>query len=121
MTPSDHNKALTIIFGMLGTLFTLPLLASPMILAANIDDFPSPRRDKQILTAVVIICIVLGAALLLLSTAYGLHKRKSWARVSALIIAILVVWSFPLGTALGIYTWWFLHSEGGKDLYSRTT
>lgn len=120
MTPRDHNKALVIIFGLLGLLLTILILISPLIISANVDDFSSPRRDKQILIAAVAFCLVLSLALLLLITAYGLHKRKRWARIIALTIAVLVVLYFPLGTALGVYTWWFLHSEGGKRLYSNS-
>lgn len=38
-----------------------------------------------------------------------------------MLVAILIVWWFPLGTALGVYTWWFLHSEGSKQLYSSSS
>jgi hypothetical protein len=118
MTPRDHNKALVIIFGLLGLIFTIPILISPLIISPNVDDFPSPRRDKQMLIAALTFCVVLGIALSLLMTAYGLHRKKRWARISALSIAVLVVLYFPLGTALAAYTWWFLHSVGGKQLYS---
>lgn len=55
----------------------------------------------------------------LLSTAYGLLSRRRWGRILALVSTVLFVWLFPLGTALAIYVWWFLHSEGGKQLYSK--
>lgn len=44
---------------------------------------------------------------------WGLLKRKSWARVLALIIGILNIMSFPFGTAVGVYTIWVLliHEE----------
>jgi hypothetical protein len=58
--------------------------------------------------------------LLQLLTAFGLSRRRRWARIVALIFSVFYVWVFPLGTALAIYTWWFLHSEGGKRLYATT-
>lgn len=117
MTSQDHNKALIIIYSLLGSLFSILILASPFIIAHTVDDIPSQRRNEQILIATIAFCVVLCLALLLLSTAYGLHRRKQWARTVALVIAVLVVWSFPLGTAFSIYTWWFLHSEGAKQLF----
>jgi MFS family permease len=118
MTPHDHNRTLALIYGLLGALFTIPILVSPLLISRHVDDFPSPRRDKQILIAALAFCAVLSIALLLLLIAYGLHKRKRWARITALIIAAILVLYFPLGTALGVYTWWFLHSKGGRQLYS---
>jgi hypothetical protein len=54
----------------------------------------------------------------LYAIAYGLFKRRRWARIAALVSSGLFVLLFPLGTALAIYTWSFMHSEGGKLLYS---
>ena len=52
-----------------------------------------------------------------LSTAYGLFKRRRWARISSLVLSALLVWFVPLGTALAVYTWWFMHSDGAKQIY----
>ena len=41
----------------------------------------------------------------------GLLKRKSWARILALILGFLNLLNFPLGTALGVYTIWVLMQE----------
>lgn len=121
MTPRDHSKTIAIAYSIIGVPLALLILASPLIIAKNVDEFPSPRRNEQILIATVVFCIVFLLALLLLSTAYGLFKRKSWSRTTSLIISILIIWWFPLGTALGVYTWWFMHSTGGKELFSRST
>lgn len=39
---------------------------------------------------------------------WGLLRRKNWGRVLALIVAILNLFNFPLGTALGAYTLYVL-------------
>ncbi|MDD4050869.1 MAG: hypothetical protein PHR28_03070 [candidate division Zixibacteria bacterium] len=39
---------------------------------------------------------------------WGLLAKKSWARIVVLIVGILNLTNFPLGTALGIYTLWVL-------------
>jgi hypothetical protein len=106
-----------IAYALPSVLFTLLLIISPLIIAKNVNDNPSPRRDEQILIAAILFSIVLLVTLLLLFTVYGLYKTKPWARTTALILATMVIMWFPLGTALGIYTWWFMHSEGGKQLY----
>ncbi len=42
------------------------------------------------------------------ATAYGLFQRTRWGRLVAIIAAILALFKFPFGTALGIYTLWVL-------------
>ena len=38
----------------------------------------------------------------------GLYKRKEWARILALVLSIIEIFSFPFGTAIGIYSIWAL-------------
>jgi hypothetical protein len=118
MTPQDHNKTLYLVYSFLSAIFILLLLASPFIINNNYGDSHSMDSGK-LLTSIIVCSVILLVTLLLLSTTYGLFKRRGWVRVTASILAVLFIWSFPLGTALAVYTWWFLHSEGSKQLYSR--
>jgi hypothetical protein len=43
-----------------------------------------------------------------LMAGWGLMERRPWARVLAIVLAVLALIKFPLGTALGIYTLWVL-------------
>jgi len=58
-----------------------------------------------------------GAALFLLFgvpvalAGWGLLTRKSWSRVLAMVLAILGLFLFPIGTIVGIYVLWVLTSE----------
>ena len=38
----------------------------------------------------------------------GLYKRREWARVLTLILSVVEIFSFPFGTAIGIYSIWVL-------------
>lgn len=38
----------------------------------------------------------------------GLYKRKEWARILSLVLSIIEVFSFPVGTAIGVYSIWAL-------------
>lgn len=38
----------------------------------------------------------------------GLYKRKEWARILTLILSVVEIFSFPFGTAIGIYSIWAL-------------
>ena len=48
---------------------------------------------------------------------YGLKKRRRWARTMGIVAGVLAATSAPIGTAVCIYTFWFLFSEPGKILY----
>ena len=114
MAPRDHNKALVVLHSLVGGFLGLLLCASPWIIAKNVSSTPSPRRDDQIMTAAIVTGVVIFLFLLLLSTAIGLYKRKPWGRKLALCAAGLWLFYCP---PVAVYSWWFLHSEGGKRLY----
>ena len=64
------------------------------------------------IVAVVVALIMVLLALPGLLAGKGLLEGKGWARVLAMILAALNFFSFPLGTALCVYTFWVLW---GKD------
>ncbi|WPP50008.1 hypothetical protein [Catalinimonas niigatensis] len=45
---------------------------------------------------------------------WGLLKRQEWARILIIILSILSLPAFPVGTALGAYGLWVLFSEEAK-------
>ena len=108
MTTEDHNKTLVLLHGSLGALFALGLVASPWIIAKNF------RSHEQILTAIVVFGVVFLMTLLFWSTAIAMYRRKPLGRKLALVAAVA---SFPIGGYVGIYTWWFMHSDGAKRMY----
>jgi hypothetical protein len=38
----------------------------------------------------------------------GLYKRREWARVLTIILSVVELFSFPFGTAIGIFSIWAL-------------
>jgi hypothetical protein len=118
MTPQDHNKTLGIIYGLLGGLLALAALVELVRVIVTERELERIRSSTELK---VLILVGLLLTVYILSVAYGLLRRKRWARIPALILSVLFIWLFPLGTALAIYNWWFLHSEGGKQLYSRSS
>jgi drug/metabolite transporter (DMT)-like permease len=118
MTPQDHNKTLGIIYCFLGGLLTAAALIELFRVITIEKELARIRSDSSLL-ALIIVGLLL--TVVLLCTAYGLFKRRRWARMSSLILAGLFIWLVPLGTALAIYSWWFLQSEGAKKLYSKSS
>jgi hypothetical protein len=50
----------------------------------------------------------------------GLLKRKSWARILALIIACVDLIMIPIGTIIGAYCIWVLVHDGTVKLFENT-
>ena len=78
--------------------------------------------DQDAILATSITATVIGGYLILsgavnLIAGIGLLKFKSWARILALILAILNLLAFPIGTALGIYTLWVLLTKETEPLF----
>ena len=114
MSPHDHNKTLVVLYSFAAGFSCLLLCASPWIIAKNVSSTPSPRRDDQVMIATMVMGIVIFLFLFLLLTAVGLYRRRRWGRTMALCSAILWLFYCP---PVAVYSWWFLHSKGGKHLY----
>ncbi len=47
----------------------------------------------------------------------GLLYYQTWGRVLAIVAAVLMLFKFPVGTAIGIYAFWVLLSAEGREYY----
>jgi hypothetical protein len=108
MSPQDHNKTLVILHSALGSFFTIGLIASPWIIAQNF------RRPDKALFAALVFGVVFLIAVLFWSTAIAMYRRKPIGRKLSLIATVLTI---PIVWPVGVYTWWFMHSDGGKRMY----
>lgn len=127
MTTEEHNKTLGILHLVYGGLHILMMLMMSLFLVPFLFLSRSPGKsgDPAGEAFVFVILIFVGVFTLLFSipsfvAGFGMLKRKSWAKIWAMIAGGLAGMSFPLGTALCVYTFWFLFSGGGKELYDGT-
>lgn len=111
MTPRDHNRIVGIAHGLIGALILIGLTVAAVLEAR--------RRPSDAAERLTWLLYVLPLPLIQLLTAYGLFFTRRWGRTLALILSAVYVWVFPVGTLLGVYTFWFLLGEGGKSLYSK--
>jgi hypothetical protein len=109
MTPSDHNRTLGIIHGLLGALVLLGLAVAAVSEAR--------RHPADALESLRWMLYVLPLPLLQLLAGFGLLKTRRWGRVLAFVLSAIYVWLFPLGTLLAVYTVWFLQGGGARQLY----
>lgn len=111
MTLHDHNRAVGIAHGLVGAVVLIGLAVAAVVEAR--------RRPSDAAERLAWMLYVLPLPLIQLLTAYGLFFTRRWGRALALILSAVYVWIFPVGTLLGVYTFWFLLGEGGKSLYAK--
>jgi hypothetical protein len=68
------------------------------------------------------ITAVIGLGIMTLAAAtaaagVGLVQYRSWARIFAIIMAVLLVFNFPVGTVIAVYAFWVLFSKEGQQYY----
>ena len=126
MQAEDHNKILGIMHLVYGGMHALSLVIMLLVFLVMGIALPFASSDPAAPPAAlfVVMAIVVGALTLLLAippfvAGYGFLKRKQWSKVAGAISAALALISIPMGTALGIYTFWFLFGEKGRELYSQ--
>ena len=125
MTPEQHNKYLGAAHLIHGGLFLLMVIGILGMMTAMFFFTPSgPGNAPPPAAFIGVMWVFMGAfyGLMLLPSfiaGYALLKRKRWAKVAAIIGGVTAAMSFPIGTAVCAYTFWFLFSEPGKFLYDR--
>ncbi len=78
--------------------------------------------DREAIAITSIVGSVVSGFLVLLSVpgvfaGIGLLRFRPWARMLALVLGILNLLNFPLGTALGVYTIWALLNDESSRLF----
>jgi len=76
-----------------------------------------PSARDSILASIGALCFFLPGVIAYVLAGYGLLKYKSWARILAIILAILNLILFPIGTALGIYTLVIMFNDEAEVLF----
>ena len=126
MAPTDHNKALGILHIAYGglSMFLMVMISIFMlgmfgVLAVNQP--PSEAMPMGLFAVLMVFMVLINLIIIAPSflAGYALLKRKTWARTMGIVGGIIAGMSFPFGTALCIYTLWFLFGEKGRSLYDR--
>lgn len=70
--------------------------------------WPGLHGSPLLSIAPFLVAMTVVMAALALFAGYSLLTRRPWARVLVIVLGILALFKFPIGTALGIYTLWVL-------------
>ena len=120
----QHIKVLSVLYIIMGILGIVVAVAFLLLGAGAAATILSQEQgpDAQVGAAWAGGCITAIAVLLgLMSipsilTGWGLSQRKSWARILGIILAVLSLPSFPIGTAIGVYALVILFNDESKRI-----
>jgi zinc ribbon protein len=118
---SGHFRLLGILWIIESALRVLPGLVL-LALSAHSFSFLPPEVPPVVPGILHAIFPAIGGFLLLtgaigVAAGWGLLERQAWARPLAMVLGVLGLFHFPLGTALGVYTLWVLWPESSEREY----
>ncbi len=119
----QHRRILGILFIVLNVLTLLAAVGLALFFGAvGIAAMGSGASDAAEGAAVSFFMMALGGCFLALGvpgliTGIGLLKRRPWSRTAALVLGLLSLTNFPVGTALGIYAIWFFGQPDTRRVF----
>lgn len=109
----SHKRILGIVYIVTGILLLFGMMLVSLFFSMFIPWIADAAGDDQwvftwlvpfIRFVALFVCLVI--ALPSLIAGWGLLNNRGWAMTLALIVGCLRLFSFPIGTAIGIYTIW---------------
>lgn len=112
------------ILGWLYIIYSAIFVLIGVILLIILGGAGAASGDRQAFFITGAVGMALAAVFLILAVpgiiaGFGLFKYQQWARILAIILGALHLFSFPFGTALGVYTFWVLLSAQTTPLFER--
>jgi hypothetical protein len=97
-------------------IMAIPVVVGISTLAAEVQDAHIPIAVTGVLFLVVgLVVLVVGALNLVLGIA--LWNLRPWSRIAVIILAAFRLFNFPLGTAVGGLTIWYLLQPDVEALF----
>ena len=125
MTPEQHNKYLgfahigyVVLHSLMGVALGVMMIAIASTEPTSPGRNPPPRGFFFMLAAFVLVLTV-GWTIPSMIAAFALLKKKRWAKVAAIVAGVFAAAQLPFGTAVGVYTFWFVFSQPGRLLYDK--
>lgn len=109
---------LYIVLGALGLVTALCIFG----LFFGIGLITNDRVAMSVLTVIALFIagILLTTSLPGIAAGFGLLRYQHWARILALVLAVLNLPLLPIGTLLGIYAIWVLLDDDSVPLFNHT-
>ena len=124
---TDHAKILGIGFLIFGLINTLVLILIAVFMVLGLGGMLFFAREAEALFGaalgifgliVMLLMFFVLMALPHLLAGYTFLKRKKSSKIFGIIASVFSFMTFPLGTALAIYCFWFIFGEAGNKFYN---
>jgi hypothetical protein len=120
-----HVRVLAIlhlVLGALGVLAALALMAifggAAGLLGLSGDPQAAVALPIVGFTGTALVGLVLLLSLPAIIVGVGLLRFRPWARIGGIVLGVFnLIWIFPFGTLVGIYTLWVLFSSDTERLF----
>ena len=124
---ANHVKVLGVLYialsaiGIAGALFMMLALGT----ASSIVGLNADPGDAAVALPIIgiagtaLVAFLLAVSVPGLVVGIGLIKLQPWARIGAMVLAVIHLINIPLGTALGIYALWVLFNKDTERLFDR--
>ncbi|UCE40432.1 MAG: hypothetical protein JSV17_13350 [Candidatus Aminicenantes bacterium] len=106
---------INIAFGFLGIFIGLVLFV--VLIGTGIISHDPETMKITTIVGVVIACFLILTSIPEIIGGFGLLKRRPWARVLILVIAVIDLMFIPVGTLIGIYALWVMLQEDTAKLF----
>jgi hypothetical protein len=127
LTPDQHNKylgfahlAYAALHALMGVFFGVMMIVMFSTIPPGAGQ-PPPPPAFFIVMACFFFVFTVGWTIPSMVAAYALLKRKKWAKTAGIVAGVFAATQMPVGTAVSVYTFWFLFSEPGRSLYDQST
>lgn len=123
MTPLQHNKYLGVAHLAYAAFYCVFVVLMMVFMGAVFIAVP-PTGDGSpafIFVFLGFMAVIYGLFIIpSVIAGYALLKRRRWAKIASIVAGVMAAMFFPVGTAVCVYTFWFLFSEPGKLLYDKS-
>ncbi|MEO6238990.1 MAG: hypothetical protein ABIQ52_18495 [Vicinamibacterales bacterium] len=123
---ATHVRVLGVLYialsaiGVVGALFLMLALGT----ATSIVGLNAEASDAAVALPIIgiagtaLVTFLLAVSVPGLVVGIGLINLKPWARIGAMVLAVIHLINIPIGTALGIYALWVLFNKDTERLFT---
>jgi tRNA A-37 threonylcarbamoyl transferase component Bud32 len=123
VSPMDKHiiivAVLNIVFGAMGVL-AAAIVFTAFVGGGRISQDPAAMRITSLVGSAIAIFLVVTSVPEIIG-GIGLLKRRPWARILVIVIAVLDLIQIPIGTIIGIYELWVLFSNETARLFAHAS
>ena|SRR5688572_30802630 len=116
----QHIKIVALLHIILGAIF-VAIAVAIFVFGAGAAVLSAPGTDEALAGTTCFGIVAVLIALMSLPSiiaGVGLQRRRKWARILTIILSVINLFNFPVGTALGGYSLWVLINDQSSSYFA---